>query len=123
MRIRYVASAAGILGAALALWLLLPLPSSSDVQAAAGWGLGAGWLGFFLGFPLSVLGMPLAVAVHPYPVGDDTSGAWVVAAMIAAVVGLNWAVWGMCAAKLARALSRRRARVVLRRAGHPPNKA
>jgi hypothetical protein len=88
-----VAGFAFLLGAAIAVALLFPLPPATDIDAARRWGVGAGYIGFFLGFPLSLGGMPLAVALHPYPVGDDTTGASTVVAMIAGIVGFNWAVW------------------------------
>lgn len=101
--------AAGLLGTALAVGLMIPLPPGADIYAARRWGMGAGYLGFFLGFPLSLVGVPLAVALHPYPVGDDTEGARIMATMIAAIVGLNWAGWAAFLAFLLRKVRYRRA--------------
>ena len=97
----------GLLGTAFCLFVMLPVPQFADVQAARGWGFGAGVFGFLLGFPFSVVAMPLAVELHPYPAGDDVSGAWVVAASVAAIVGVNWAIWGTVITALARAIRRR----------------
>ena len=88
---------AAVAGAAIALLLLLPLPAAADIHAAARWGVGAGYVGFILGFPVGVLGVPLVVGIHPYPVGNDASGAGIVAALIALVVAVDWA---LCASLL-----------------------
>ena len=107
-----VAVAAGLLGAGVALWLLLPLPPASDLYAARGWGVGAGYVGFIFGFPLGVLAMPLAVGLHPFPAGNDASGAGTMAAVVAGIVAFNWAGWGALFAALVSTLRRRRARAV-----------
>ena len=88
---------AAVLGAVIAIWLLLPLPSTGDIYEARRWGVGAGYVGVVLGFPLGIVGIPIAVALRPYPDGDDASGGGTVAALVALVVATDWAV---CAAFL-----------------------
>ena len=74
---------------------ILPLPPANDLRAARGWGYGASVGAFVLGLPCSLVLVPLQVAIHPFPHGDDASDAWIVAAMLAAAVAINW---GLCAA-------------------------
>jgi hypothetical protein len=93
---RWVVGAA-VFGALIAVWLLLPLPPASDLYAARRWGVGAGYVGFVLGFPLGILAVPIVVGLRPYPNGQDASGAGTVAALVALVVATDWAV---CAALL-----------------------
>src|SRR5437868_10722895 len=75
--------AMGLLGALIALGLLLPLPSAVDIYAARRWGVGAGYVGIILGFPLGILAVPMSVGVHPFPAAEDAGGAGVTAAIIA----------------------------------------
>ena len=100
--VAWIAVAAGLLGAGVALWLLLPLPPADDIFAARRFGVGAGYVGFFLGFPLGAVAVPLSVLLHPFPVGEDPSGAAAVAAIIACIVGANWACWAALVSALVR---------------------
>lgn len=88
-RIGRIALVAGLVGLSIALWLLLPLPTATDISATRRWGVGAGYVGVVLGFPLGVVAVPLMVALRPFPVGDDASGASTVAALVAMTVALN----------------------------------
>lgn len=90
--IAIAATAAGILGALVALVILLPLPPTTDIYAARRWGVGASYVGFFLGLPFTSLWVPLSVAIHPFP-GDDPTGAAAEAAIVTAIVGVNWSCW------------------------------
>ena len=118
-RVGQVAVAVGALGVAVALWALLPLPPANDIYAARDWGLGASYIGFILGFPFGGVLLPLAVALHPFPTGGDASGAGAMAAIVASIVGVNWAGWGALFTALVRAYRRRRARSVAQ-ASRPP---
>jgi hypothetical protein len=112
---------AGLAGAAIALLLLLPLPASDDIFAARRWGVGAGYVGLVLGFPIGMLGMPVVVALHPYPVGNDASGAGIMAALITLVVAADWAIGASFLALLADAIRIRRTPARGRHRDHPPN--
>ena len=101
----------GVLGAAIALFLLMPLPPTTDLYAARRWGVGAGYIGVVVGFPLGLFGVPIVVGLHPYPNGDDASGAGQVAALIALIVAVDWIT---CAALLSVVIDA----VRLRRANH-----
>jgi hypothetical protein len=86
-----IALGAGLIGTVVAFGLLLPLPLATDIYAARRWGVGAGYVGFVLGFPLGIIGVPALVAIRPFPAGNDASGSSMVATMVAVLVGLNWA--------------------------------
>lgn len=96
----------GVLGAAVALYLLLPLPPAGDLYAARRYGVGASYVGFILGFPLGVVAIPLSVVVHPFPAGANASCAGVVAATMATIVGANWALWSAGVVALVRVISK-----------------
>ena len=86
-----IAFAAACIGAGAALALLLPLPAATDIYVARRWGVGVDYVGLVLGFPFSIVAVPMVVAIHPFPVGGDASGALTVASMIVGTVALNWA--------------------------------
>ena len=111
--------AAGLVGASVALWLLLPLPPAGDVYAARRYGVGAGYVGFILGFPVGALGVPVSVLLHPFPVGNHTSGAGVVAVTMASIVGVNWACWAAALASLVRMIRQWRRQSVAPRSRPP----
>ncbi|HXF24925.1 MAG TPA: hypothetical protein VN602_10420 [Gemmatimonadaceae bacterium] len=108
-RMGRIALGAGVIGLLVSFWLLLPLPAATDIHAARGWGLGAGYVGFILGFPLGIIGVPLLVAIRPFPAGNDASGAVTIASMIAAMVALNWAGLAVLLTSLVRTLRELRA--------------
>jgi hypothetical protein len=97
---------AGLIGAAIAVVCLVPLPATGDLYAARRWGVGASYVGLLLGFPLSAVAVPLSVALHPVP-ADDASGAATEAAIIVAIVALNWAACALLLPRVGRLLSRR----------------
>jgi hypothetical protein len=101
-RRRTIALGAGLLGVGITVLLLLPLPPANDIYAARRWGVGVGYVGFILGFPLGIIGVPTLVALHPYPVGTDASGASTVLTMVAGLVGTNWALMTVGLMKLVR---------------------
>jgi hypothetical protein len=90
-RLGRIALVAALVGLGIALWLLLPLPAATDIYAARRWSVGAGYVGGILGFPLGLVAVPVMVAIRPFPVGGDASGASIVAAIVATTVALNWA--------------------------------
>jgi hypothetical protein len=106
-----LAVATGVLGAAFAVWALHPLPSTTDIYDARNWGVGAGDFVLIFGFPLSIVAMPLAIALHPFPLDTDASGAGFVAATVAGIVGVNWAAWAAVGLVLIRMIRRRLAPV------------
>lgn len=110
-RVRLVAVVTGVLGAAFARWVLHPLPSTTDIYDARNWGVGAGDFVLIFGFPLSMVAMPLAIALHPFPADTDASGAGLEAAIVAGIVGLNWAAWAAVGLVLLRLVRRRLASV------------
>lgn len=114
-----VAAATGVLGAAAALWQLLPLPTGADVYEARRWGVGTVYVGSILGFPLVVLAAPIATALAPGRTHDDASGAVAVAATVVTIVALNWAGWGALFALLVNTRRRRRAPLAAH-ASRPP---
>ena len=119
LRTVLVISAAGF---AMSFALLLPLPNPTDISAARRWGVGAGYVSFFLGFPLSMVTTPLLIGVRPFPAGNDLSGALLVAAAIAVSVAVDWAIVVLCLANAVLAIRAWRARPVAQPSvRNPPN--